>query len=259
METILLESKGPVAWVWLNQPRRLNAINQTTLAELQQTFGILAGDEAVKAVVLAGRGGAFSSGFDVAWMAGLEAEQVARELAGLRAVYDAIEACVKPLIAAVHGPALGGGLLLALAADFRLASELASFGAPEVKIGIFPPLGLAPRLERLIGLGAAKRMVLTGEAIDAAEAQRLGLVDCVLAAEELHAKAQALAEYLAALPPAALRLSKAAFDAVQRQDYAEWETAQFAACWASPERKAAMDAFLKARRVPGVDETQSKR
>jgi enoyl-CoA hydratase len=250
VETILLETKGPVAWVWLNQPRRLNAINQTTLAELRQTFGMLEADEAVKAMVLAGRGQAFSSGFDVAWMAELEAERVARELAGIRAVYDAIEACAKPLVAAVHGPALGGGLLLALVADLRLASERAGFGVPEVKIGIFPSLGLVPRLERLVGLGAAKRMVLAGEPIDAAEAQRLGLVDRILAAEELHAEAQALAEHLAALPPTALRLSKAAFDAAQRQDYAEWETAQFAACWASPERKAAMNAFLKGRRVP---------
>ncbi|MEJ2557014.1 MAG: enoyl-CoA hydratase/isomerase family protein [Anaerolineae bacterium] len=250
MKTILLETKGPVAWVWLNQPRRLNAIDQTTLIELRQAFEALKEDEAVIAIVLAGRGQAFSSGFDVAWMAGLEAERVARELAGIRAVYDAIEACAKPLIATVHGPALGGGLLLALVADLRLASERASFGVPEVKIGIFPSLGLVPRLERLVGLGAAKHMVLTGEAIDAAEAQRLGLVDRILVAEELQAEAQALAEYLAALPPTALRLSKAAFDAAQRQDYTEWETAQFAACWASPERKAAMNAFLKTRRVP---------
>lgn len=244
METILLETRGPVAWVWLNQPRRLNAINQTTLVELRQAFETLGEDEAVKAIVLAGRGQAFSSGFDVAWMAGLEAERVARELAGIRAVYDSIEACARPVIAAVHGPALGGGLLLALVADLRLASERASFGVPEVKIGIFPSLGLVPRLERLVGLGAAKRMVLIGEAIDVAEAQRIGLVDRVVPAETLHAEAQTLAEHLAALPLTAVRLSKAAFAAAHRQDYPEWERVQFASCWASSEREAAMKAFL---------------
>jgi enoyl-CoA hydratase/carnithine racemase len=250
METILLETKGPVAWVWLNQARRLNAINETTLAELRQAFEKLDRDETTRAIVLAGRGPVFSAGFDVGWMVGLGAETIARELAGVEAMYDTIEACAKPVIAAVHGPAMGGGLLLVLVADFCLASEQASFAAPEVKIGIFPNLGLIPRLERIVGVSAAKRIVLTGDPVDAPVALTMGLVDRVVSGETLHAAAQALAEQLAALPAHAVQLAKAAFAAARGPDYTGWERVQFAACWARPEREAAMRAFLQARRIP---------
>jgi enoyl-CoA hydratase/carnithine racemase len=239
-----------VAWVWLNQARRLNAIDETTLAELRQAFEGLDRNETARAVVLAGHGPVFCAGFDVRWMAGLDTETIARELVGVEVVYDTIEACAKPVIAAVHGPAMGGGLLLALVADFRLASEQASFGAPEVKIGIFPNLSLIPRLERVVGVGAAKRIVLTGDPVDAPTALTMGLVDRIVRGDTLHAAAQALAEQLAALPAYAVQLAKTAFAAARGPDYTEWERVQFAACWARPEREAAMRAFLQARRNP---------
>ncbi len=140
---------------------------------------------------------------------------------------------------------MGGGLLLCLVADIRLASEKAIFGAPEVKIGIFPSLGLVPRLERCIGIGAAKRMVMLGDSIDAAEAERIGLVDRIVPSEMLEAEAQTLASRLSALPGLAVQLSKAAFAASRSAGYAKWERAQFVACWALPERETAMRAFLK--------------
>jgi len=244
MQTLELQTKGPVAWVWLNQPHRLNVINPTTLQELRQTFEELGRTESVRVIVLAARGSIFSAGFDVSSMVELTPQTVARDLDDVGAVYDAIENCSKPAIAAIDGPAMGGGLLLALVADFRLASERASFGAPEVKIGIFPSLNLIPRLERLVGLGAAKRMVLTGGSIDAAEAHRIGLVNRMSSAEMLYAEAQTLVERLATLPPLALRLCKAAFHAARLPNYSVWEKEQFAACWASPDREPAMRAFL---------------
>jgi enoyl-CoA hydratase/carnithine racemase len=247
METLLLEQKGPVAWVWLDRPRRLNAMNETMLAELRHTFELLEGDEETSAIVLAAHGPAFSAGFDIAWMAGRDAETVSQGLAGAEAVYDAIEACACPVIAAVQGPAMGGGLLLTLVTDFCLAADGASFGAPEVKIGIFPNLRLIPRLERLVGLRAAKRLVLSGEPVDAAEALSWGLVNRVLPSDRLHAEAQALAEQLAALPAMALQTGKAAFAASRSPDYAAWERTLFTACWAQPEREAAMQAFLQWR------------
>lgn len=247
METIQLEMKGPVAWVWLDQPRRLNAINETTLAELRRTFEMLNGNEEVRAVILAARGLAFSAGFDMAWIAGQDAETVGRELSDVEAVFDIIEGCAKPVVAAVQGAAMGGGLLLTLVSDFCLAAEGASFGAPEVKIGIFPNLRLIPRLERIVGLRAAKRMVLLGDPVAAHEALAMGLVDRVLPAEKLHAEAQSLAEQLAALPSMAMQTAKAAFAASRGTDYAGWERIMFTACWAQPERQAAMQAFLKAR------------
>ena len=245
METVALERKGPVAWVWLNRPRRLNAMNPAMFAELQQTFEALEGDDGIKAIVLAGRGQAFSAGFDVVWMLGLKPETVAQDIDSVHALYDSIEACAKPLIVAVHGAAVGGGLLLALVADFVLASEGASFGAPEVKLGFFPPLELIPRLERRVGLGAAKRIVLTGELLDAAEAERIGLVERVVEGDALYEEAQEWAERLAALPPTGVQLAKQAFGAAQREGYRAWETAQLATCWTAPDRAAAMEAFLK--------------
>jgi enoyl-CoA hydratase len=134
---------------------------------------------------------------------------------------------------------------LALVADLRLADETANLGVPEVKIGIFPNLALVPRLARVVGLGAAKRLVLTGEPVDVGEAQRLGLVEQVLPAGELPAEAQALAGHLAGLPAGAVRAAKAAFAAARRPDYVAWEREAFAACWADPQREAAMRAFLQ--------------
>src|SRR5262249_13564405 len=244
--TIELEATGPVAWVWLNQPEKLNVIQPLTLEELRQVFDELDRTESVRVIVLAARGPAFSAGFDVSSMVQLTPQQVADDLDGVGAVYDAIERNSKPVVAAINGAAMGGGLLLALVSDFRLASERASFGAPEVKIGIFPSLNLLPRLERLVGLGHGKSLVMTGAPIDAAEAHRLGLVHRIIAHEKLQSEAQALAERLAKLPLSALKLCKAAFYASKVPNYAVWEKEQFTACWASPEREKAMRAFLSA-------------
>ena len=248
METLQLETKGPVAWVWLNRRRQLNAINETTLAELRGAFEALEQDEDASAIVLAARGLVYCAGFDVSWMASQDTETVARELPGIEAVFDTIEACAKPVIAAVHGAAMGGGLLLTLVADACLASEHASFGAPEVKLGFFPNLRLIPRLERIVGVRAAKQMVLTGDPVSASTALDWGLVEQVLPSQDLHTEAQALAEQLAALPSFAVQSAKAAFSACHHPDYATWERQQFAECWGQPERTAAMEAFLSARR-----------
>jgi len=248
METLQVEIKGTVGWVWLIRRRQLNAINATTLAELRVAFEALEQDENVGAIVLAARGLVFCAGFDVGWMAALDAETSAPELPGIEAVFDTIEACAKPVVAAVQGAAIGGGLLLTLVADACLASEYARFGLPEVKLGFFPYLRLIPRLERMVGLRAAKQLVLTGEPVSASTALDWGLVNRVLPSQELHAEAQALAEQLAALPPFAVRSAKAAFGAIQRPDYVAWERKRLAECWAQPERQAAMQAFLKARK-----------
>lgn len=246
METLAFERKGPVAWVWLNRPAHLNAMNPSMFDELRQVFRRLKEDATVKTIVLAGRGETFSAGFDVSWMVGLTPETVAAGIGDLDILYDDVETCPQPLIVAVHGPAVGGGLLLALVADLVLASGEAGFGVPEVKLGFFPPLSLVPRLERRVGLGAARYIVLTGELIDASEAHRIGLVERVLPADALYEEVQELAERLAALPSAGVRLAKEAFAAARSPDYRAWETAQFVTCWASPDRQAAVEAFLAA-------------
>jgi enoyl-CoA hydratase/carnithine racemase len=248
METLQLETKGSVAWVWLNRRRQLNAINHTMLDELREAFETLQQDEDVSAIVLAARGLIFCAGLDVALMATLDPETVLDGLPSIEAVFDVIEACAKPVIAAVQGAAVGGGLLLTLVADACLATEHANFGLPEVKLGFFPALRLIPRLERIVGLRAAKQMALTGDPVSASTALKWGLVDRVLPSRELHAEAQALAEQLSALPPFAVRSTKAAFGAIGRPDFVAWERKQSAACWAQPERQAAMQAYLASRR-----------
>lgn len=244
--TELIELKGAVAWVWLNRPRRLNAIDEATLDALQSAFDEAARSETIKAVVLAGRGPAFCAGFDIQWMVNLDGAAVVGGMDHTCAVFNAIEACPKPVIAAVHGAAMGGGLLLALAADYILAAETAKFGAPEVKIAMFPALQLVPKLARAVGVSTAKRMLLAGDPLDAAEAHRIGLVERVVAEGLLLSEAEGLAEQLAALPSTVVQLCKAAFTAADRPGYADWEKAQFATCWELPERKAAMRGFLKA-------------
>lgn len=248
MEKIFLQKKGPVAWVWLNTPENHNAIDQKVLDELRQAFEELNADDETRCIILAARGKAFSVGFDIAWMVEIDVETVANQLAGLGVIYDLIETCRQPLISAVDGAAMGGGLLLTLVADFRLASERALFGVPEVKIGIFPPLKLLPRLERLVGLSSAKKLVLAGQPINGNEAYRTGLVDRVLPRDALYDQSQALGEQLSSLPATAVQLSKAAFNQSRDPDYPEWEMKQFVKCWASPERERAMRDFLRARR-----------
>lgn len=244
MDVVQIERRAPVAWVWLNRPERLNAMDLETLNALRETFLALGVDEGVRAIVLAGRGRAFSSGFDIRWMAERTPDAVRADRAYLREVFDAIERCPLPLISAVQGDAMGGGLILTMVSDFVLAGEHARFGAPEVTLGVFPSLGLIPRLERLVGVRAAKGLVLTGRPADAQAACQMGLITAVVAAHTLYEEAQSLAAYLADLPPRATRATKAAFAAHAQADYVSWETEHAVDCWAAPERLDAMRRFL---------------
>lgn len=248
MQRLQVKRTSSVAHLRLNRSEKLNAIDQIMLSELSEAFETFAADRAVKAIVLSGAGKAFSAGFDVAWMAGLPLETVVAEVNGVCAIYDGIAACTKPVIAAINGPALGGGLLLALTADLRVAAAGASFGVPEVKIGIFPNLGFLPRLTRIVGEGSAKQLVYLGEPVSAAEAHRLGLVQQLVQELDAVPAAMALAERLASLPAPALRAAKAAFAAVGQGDFPAVESSLFAECWASPEREAAMRRFTSRER-----------
>jgi enoyl-CoA hydratase/carnithine racemase len=250
MDNLQLEQHGSVAWVWLNRPERLNALNQQTIDELYTVFETLRADTAVHTVVIAGRGRAFCAGFDIRWMAERTPEMIRADRADLRSLYDLIEHHPCPVIAAVHGSVMGGGLILALVSDFVLAAEPTSFGAPEIRIGVFPSLRLIPRLERAIGYRAAKQMVLSGDSIDAPTAQQLGLVTRITYADNLYSEAQALAEKLASPHTQVVQAIKAAFLKHGSPDFDDWETDMSALCWAQPERAEAMREFLNRKR-PG--------
>ena len=197
-ETLLLERSDAYAVVTLNRPAVLNVLNSALFAELDDAFTALAKDEAVRAVILTGAGEkAFAAGADISELAklsGVEGQQVARRG---QAVFSKIESCGKPVIAAIQGFALGGGCELAMACTLRIASERARLGQPEVKLGLLPGYGGTQRLPRLVGKGAALKLLLTGDMVNAEEAFRMGLVDEVVPAEALLPRAESLARAIA--------------------------------------------------------------
>jgi enoyl-CoA hydratase len=215
-ETLLQSVEGQVATITLNRPKVLNAMNKVMFHEMDEAFAALAGDAAVRVVLLRGAGGkAFAAGTDIAELA--EADAASGELIAERAqrVFRRIETLGKPVIACIDGYALGGGCELALACTLRVASETARLGQPEIKLGLIPGYGGTQRLPRLVGQGAALKMLLTGAMVDAAEALRIGLVDEVVAGdqEQLMPRATALATLIAGMPPLAVA---AAIEAVGR-------------------------------------------
>jgi enoyl-CoA hydratase len=212
-ETLLLEAEGRVATVTLNRPKVLNALNAAMFRELDECFAVLAEDDGVRVVLLRGAGGkAFAAGADIGELAAVDAgagEALAER--GQR-VFRRIETMGKPVIACIDEFALGGGCELAMACTLRLASEAARLGQPEIKLGLVPGYSGTQRLPRLVGRGAALKMLLTGAMVDAAEALRIGLVDEVVAGD-LMERARELAETIAAMPPLAVA---AAMEAVGR-------------------------------------------
>jgi enoyl-CoA hydratase len=213
-ETLQLSIEDSVATVTLNRPKVLNALNAAMLRELDELFAALAFDDSVRVVLLRGAGGkAFAAGADISELADVDAAS-GELLAGRTGrIFRRIETLGKPVIACIDGFALGGGCELAMACTLRLAASTAHLGQPEIKLGLIPGYGGTQRLPRLVGPGAALKMILTGAMIDAAEALRIGLVDEVLPAEDLTARAAELAKLLAAMPPLAVA---AAIEAVDR-------------------------------------------
>ena len=205
-ENIRYELRLPLAIVTLDRPRVLNALNQRSMQELEQVFVDIEQNVKVRAVLLTGAGEkAFVAGADINELASVSAEEGERLAARGQRVFSLIENCGKPVIACINGFALGGGCELALACTLRIASTTARLGQPEVKIGILPGYGGTQRLPRLIGKGAALKMILTGEMVNATEALRLGLVDEVVAPEALMARGEELASTIAAMAPIAVR------------------------------------------------------
>ena len=206
LDNIRYELRPPIAVVTLDRPKVLNALNRQSMTELEQVFLDLQKSDEVRAVLLTGAGEkAFVAGADIGELASLsplEGEQLAAR--GQR-IFELVENCGKPVIACINGFALGGGCELALACTLRIASSTARLGQPEVKIGIIPGYGGTQRLPRLIGKGAALKMILTGEAINAAEALRLGLVDEVVEPDQLLSRAEQIAQTIAGMAPLAVR------------------------------------------------------
>jgi len=213
-ETLLFEVRDRVAFITINRPDKLNALNDRVVAELSEAAGRIAAEDEIRGVIITGAGQkAFAAGADIGELAGQGPfEGKARALKG-QAMLRRLETCGKPVIAAINGFALGGGCELALACHLRIAAEQAKLGQPEVKLGIAPGYGGTQRLPRLVGRGPALQMILTGEAIDAQQALRIGLVSQVVPASELLAAAETMMRAILKNAPLALRL---ALEAVER-------------------------------------------
>jgi enoyl-CoA hydratase len=250
-ENILVDRDGPVVQMTLNRPKVLNALNRALFAELDAALDVIGGDASVRAVILTGSGEkAFAAGADIqelAAVSGIEGQRLALE--GQR-VFSKMETLGVPVIAAVNGFALGGGCELAMAATIRIASETAKLGQPEVKLGLLPGYGGTQRLPRLVGKGAALKLLLTGEMISAAEALRIGLVDEVVPAGELMPRAKALAAAIAGMAPIAVRQCLAAvhggYDLPLDEALAH-EAALFGLCCATEDKAEGTQAFLEKR------------
>lgn len=211
-ETILVDSESGVAWVRLNRPDRRNAISTAMRSDLQAAFGALEADDDVIVVVLTGVGTAFCAGVDLA-----EASATGPVPGStVKRVSDPLDRFTKPVIAAVNGPAVGGGLELALAADVRIAAASSVYALPEVKLGSLPGSGGTQRLPQLVSPSTAARMILSGEVIDAEEALRIGLVSDVHGDEVFGDAVAALATTIAANAPLSLRAAKLALRAAQQ-------------------------------------------
>jgi enoyl-CoA hydratase/carnithine racemase len=209
--TILVEERDGVALITLNRPDVLNAMNTAMRTELVEAFTRLRGDDAVRVIVVAGAGDrAFSAGADIREFLEPPVPTRFREERKRLDFRREMDRCPQPIIAAIRGYALGGGLELALACDIRVAAEDAQLGLTEINLGIIPGGGGTQRLPRLVGRGKALEMILTGARVPAAEALRLGLVERVVPVAELMPAAQALARSIAEKAPVALRYAKEA-------------------------------------------------
>jgi enoyl-CoA hydratase len=251
-ETILLERRGGVALITINRPEKRNALNIQTRAEGAAILDELRTDDSVRVVVFTGAGEkAFVAGADIAEFAGRTAISQ-REVMLDRGLFNSVDSFPKPVIAMVNGYCLGGGCELALACDIRIASDKASFGQPEINLGIIPGGGGTQRLTRLVGEGKAMELILSGEIIDAQTALSIGLVNHVVPADQLEAKTMEIANRIAEKSPIALRLAKEAIKLASRSNLDEGlrrEVDLFALCFSSEDKDEGVKAFLEKRKA----------
>lgn len=240
-----------IALVTIHRPEKLNALSAEILSELDEAFRQVAGSAEVRALVLTGAGEkAFVAGADIQHLARLTPYEAQRYAAYGQKVFRMLEQMPKPSVAAINGYALGGGLELAMAASIRVASPNARLGQPEVKLGILPGYGGTQRLPRLIGRGRALDLLLSGEAIDAAEAQRIGLVNYVVPQPELLPFCRTWLKKVLANAPLAVALAMQAVDTgldSGLEQGLQFEAAAFGLASATEDRTEGMRAFLEKR------------
>jgi enoyl-CoA hydratase/carnithine racemase len=251
LANVLYEKKGAIAYVTVNRPKVLNALNTPTWKDLRIAFEDARDDAAVRGVVLTGAGDkAFIAGADIselAHVAAFEAEQSSRFG---QEVLDLIENLGKPVVAAINGFALGGGCETAMACTIRIAVDTAKFGQPEVKLGLLPGGGGTQRMPRLIGKGRALQLILSGEMISAQEAYRIGLVNEIVPAADLITRAEAILKKIASNAPIAVKFALEAANKGMETSQSEGlllEASYFGLCASTEDKKEGTTAFLEKR------------
>ncbi|MGB0456293.1 MAG: enoyl-CoA hydratase/isomerase family protein [Flavobacteriaceae bacterium] len=251
--TLLVHLENDISIITIDRPKKLNALNKETISELHHAIKEADANKNVRAIILTGNGEkAFVAGADISEFADFDVQQAAQlSREGQMLLFDFIENLSTPVIAAVNGFALGGGLELAMAAHFRVASDNARMGLPEVSLGVIPGYGGTQRLAQLIGKGRALEMIMTAQMIDASKAEQWGLVNAVTSQEELIPYCISLAEKIKRNGPlaisAAIKSVNANFDkSINGYDV---EISEFAKCFGTKDFKEGTTAFLDKRKA----------
>jgi len=250
-ETITTKIEEPIGFLIINRPEAMNALNEKMLLHLEQQFKLLEDNPQIYVIILTGTGKSFIGGFDITEELSFTEEEAAEGSARGKLIFNLIEQCEKPVIAAINGYALGGGLEMALCCDIRISGDKAKFGLPEVRLGVIPGFGGTQRLPRLIGEGWAKKLIFTGDTIHANKAQEIGLVEEVYPQAELMDKVILLAKKICLNGELAVRNAKKAINFGIRANLKEGlkqESQLFGNCYTSAEQKTRMKSFLRKNR-----------
>jgi enoyl-CoA hydratase/carnithine racemase len=251
LANVLYEKRGATAYVTLNRPKVLNALNTPTWRDVRTAFETARDDAEVRGVILTGAGDkAFIAGADISELAQTTAVEAEKSSSNGQAVLNLVENLGKPVVAAINGFALGGGCETAMACTIRIAVETAKFGQPEVKLGLLPGGGGTQRLPRLVGKGRAMQLILTGEMITAQEAYRIGLVNEIVPAADLISRAEAILKQIASNAPIAVQYALEATNKGMETSQSEGqllEASYFGLCAATEDKKEGTAAFLEKR------------
>jgi enoyl-CoA hydratase len=249
-KSLILKTEDGIAYITINRPEALNALNTDVLADLTNVFNWVNDSDDVKIAILTGAGRSFVAGADIAQMEKLTVQEGRDMTLKGQRVMNLIEQIDKMVICAINGFALGGGCELAMACDIRIASDKAKFGQPEVNLGIIPGFGGTQRLPRLVGTGMAKYLIATGEMISADEACRIGLVEKVVPADDLLAEATKIAKTIISKAPIGIKMAKHSINVGMKMDVTNgvaYEAEAYVSTFASEDRVEGMNAFVEKR------------
>lgn len=252
LETIEVTKEASICRICLNQPKSLNAVNSLMLNDLNKAMDMIENDADIKVVIIHGQGKAFMAGGDIKEMMKMSDEEAAQFVRDGNAVYTRMANLKQPVIAAMHGFALGGGLELALTCDIRISDKDIKLGFPEVGLGIIPGYGGTQRASRLIGNGQTKRLVLTGEIIDGQEGYRLGLIEKLVEPDQILDEAKKMAQKISRNAPLAIEKAKESINLGSDRPLQEgltYENNKVIELFSTQDRKEGMAAFVEKRKA----------